>query len=114
MKWLAYKRIRVYSDPIDFRKQMNGIIQVIHEEEGEAPQKECVYVFRNKQSNKLKLLVWDRNGYFLGYKRLDKGRFDFPVSQDGGVSLTKEEFFELVSGMPMVHIKAIKKELFYH
>ncbi len=82
MKWLAYTRIRVYIDPIDFKKQMNGLIQVIHEED-RSPQKECVYIFRNKQSNKLKLLVWDRNGYFLGYKRLDKGRFDFPVRKDG-------------------------------
>jgi|TARA_B100000315_G_scaffold149562_1_gene138286 transposase len=114
MNWLDYKTIWIYSEPIDFRKQINGLIGVVLSEGNQEPNDGSLYVFRNKQSNKVKLLVWDRNGYFLGYKRLAKGRFDFPVSEDGGIQLTKEELFNLVSGMPMVDFKAIKKAMFYH
>ena len=114
MKWLSYKSIWLYSEAIDFRKQMNGLIQVVLEGGNQSPNDGILYVFRNKQSNKVKLLMWDRNGYFLGYKRLAKGRFDFPVTEYGEVSLTKEELYYLISGMPMVEFKAIKKEVFYH
>ena len=114
MRWLTYKTIWLYSEPIDFRKQMNGLIQVVLEEGKEDPGDGSLYLFRNKQSNKIKLLIWDRNGYFLGYKRLAKGRFDFPATEDGGIELTKEELYHLVSGMPMVEFKAIKKDVFYH
>ena len=106
MDWLRFKSIWIYSEPIDFRKQMNGLIQVILEEGKKEPNDGSLYVFRNRQSNKVKLLVWDRNGYFLGYKRLDKGRFDFPVTADGSIRLTKTELFSLVSGMPMIYFKA--------
>jgi transposase len=114
MEWLKYKSIWVYSEAIDFRKQMNGLIQVILEEEGKAPNDGSLYVFRNRQRNKIKLLVWDRNGYFLGYKRLERGRFDFPITENGSICLTKEELFGLVSGMPMVQFEAIKKEIHTH
>ena len=114
MDWLKYKSIWIYSEPIDFRKQMNGLIQVVLEGGKKEPRDGSLYVFRNKQSNKVKLLIWDRNGYFLGYKRLDKGRFDFPVTANGAISLTKTELFSLVSGMPMVQFKAIQKQLFHH
>jgi transposase len=93
---------------------MNGLIQLILEEGRKEPNDGSLYVFRNRQSNKVKLLVWDRNGYFLGYKRLDKGKFDFPVTEDGSIRLTKTELFSLVSGMPMVHFEAIPKQIFHH
>ena len=114
MNWLEFKGIWIYSEPIDFRKQMNGLIQVVLSEGKQAPNDGSLYVFRNRQSNKIKCLMWDRNGYFLGYKRLAKGRFDFPVTKGGGIHLTKNELFSLVSGMPMIDFQSIKKELFHH
>jgi transposase len=114
MEWLSYKSIWVYSEAVDFRKQMNGLIEVVLGEGKQEPNDGSLYVFRNRQSNKVKLLVWDRNGYVLGYKRLDKGRFDFPVTEEGCVTLTKEELFGVISGMPMVEFKAIKKPVFHH
>jgi len=114
MDWIEYESIWIYSQPIDFRKQMNGLIDVVISECNQRPNDGSLYVFHNRQSNKVKLLVWDRNGYYLGYKRLDKGRFDFPQTTDGVVHLTKDELFGLISGMPMVHFKSIKKPIFHH
>jgi transposase len=114
MDWIRYKAIRVYSEPIDFRKQMNGIIEVILSSGKYQPNDRSLYVFRNRQSNKVKILVWDRNGYYLGYKRLAKGRFDFPVGEDGAIVLTREELFALISGMPMLYHRAQNKTIFHH
>ena len=114
MEWLNYQSIWVYSESIDFRKQMNGLIDVVLNHIDQEPNDGSMYVFRNRQSTKLKLLVWDRNGYFLGYKRLKKGRFDFPVDENGRIQFTKDELFSLVSGMPMVQIKSKKQVIFHH
>jgi transposase len=114
MEWLNFQDIWIYSEAIDFRKQMNGLIEVVLGEGDREPNDGSLYVFRNRQRTKLKLLVWDRNGYFLGYKRLEKGRFDFPMDNNGRIQLTKDELFSLVSGMPIVRIKSQKKVIFHH
>ena len=121
MDWLVYKKIWIYDRPIDFRKQMDGLVCIIESEQNrkkQADKKQVdngdMYVFQNRQKNKLKLLMWDRNGYFMGYKRLEKGRFDFPVTEDGSVVITKDELQDIVSGMPIVRIESMKKTIFQH
>ena len=114
MSWSKNQQIWVYSQPLDFRKQLNGLIDVVLSELSKVPNDGSIYIFRNKQKNKLKLLLWDRNGYFMGYKRLEKGRFDFPVCQDAPITMTQDELYALISGMPMVHLSAIQKAIFHH
>tara|TARA_Y100000590_G_scaffold188784_1_gene215096 strand:- start:214 stop:555 length:342 start_codon:yes stop_codon:yes gene_type:complete len=113
MNWLKYNAIFVYSEPIDFRKQMNGLIAEVLSSKKE-PNDGSLYLFRNRQSNRVKMITWDRNGYLLGYKRLAKGQFDFPVTKEGVILLKKEELFNLISGMPMVRFQSIKKPVFHH
>ncbi len=116
MNWLKYHEIWVYSEPLDFRKQLNGLIEVVLGELGKRPDDGSLYVFRNRQRNKLKILVWDRNGYFMGYKRLEKGRFYFPQekTEAGPVTMTADELYALVSGMPIVHLSGLQKPIFHH
>ncbi len=98
------KSIWVYRKQIDFRKQMNGLIQTVVDEASSPLDRNGIYLFRNRQRDKLKLLLWDRNGFFMGYKRLERGKFDFP-SDELEVKLSWEEFEQLMSGMPIVWIK---------
>ena len=114
MRWLRHKQIWVYSQAIDFRKQLNGLINVVIDELEKEPNNGNLYIFRNRQGNKLKLLLWDRNGYFMGYKRLEKGRFDFPSNEDGVIIISKDELYSLVSGMPMLWISASKKAIWHY
>lgn len=103
--WSRRRKIWIYSEAIDFRKQLNGLVQVVADEMDERPDSGSVYVFRNRQKDKLKLLMWDRNGYVMGYKRLERGRFDFPShGESGGISLTVSELWQLISGMPMIKV----------
>ncbi len=104
--------IWVYNGTLDFRKQMNGLAQLVLDEMGRLPNDGSVYVFRNRQRDKLKVLMWDRNGFVLGYKRLEKGTFDFPKTASGSVVITRDELAMMVSGMPMVYVgKDAEKEL---
>jgi transposase len=97
------KSIWVYRKAIDFRKQLNGLVQTVIDETKGPPDLNGIYLFRNQQRDKLKLLVWDRNGFFMGYKRLERGRFDFP-SQGDVVKMSADELSQLMAGMPMVYV----------
>ena len=60
-----------------------------------------VFVFANRPRNRLKVLVWDRSGFLLCAKRLEKGSFAWPESSDISVTLTPEELSLLLSGIDL-------------
>ena len=108
---LAGRSVWLYTPRIDFRKQMNGLIQMVVGEMGLRPNDGAIYIFCNRQRDKIKVLFWDRNGFVLGCKRLEKGRFDVPIDRSGHVELTLDQLGMLVSGMPMVRLgKSYEKE----
>ena len=96
--------IYLYKDAIDFRKQANGLIQVVIDDMQMQPNDGSVYIFRSKKKDKLKLLVWDRNGFWLLYKRLEKGYFDFPAQEDGSIQISVDQYDMLVHAMPLLHL----------
>jgi len=95
--------IWMYRVPVDFRKQSNGLIQVVIDELKRQANDGAMYVFRNRGKDKVKILMWDRNGFVLTYKRLEKGRFDFPKKEEEHVVITQEQYEMLISGMPVLH-----------
>ena len=103
--------IFVYRDVVDFRKQMNGLIEEVIDGMNLNPQDGSMYVFRNRNKDKIKVLVWDRNGFWLLYKRLEKGRFDFPMKDKGAISITMDQYKMLVSGMPIIQWGDPKKSV---
>ena len=70
-------RIFVYSEPVDLRKAINGLSALVASTLDESPDSGDLFIFRNRQGDKVKLIFWDRNGFAHYYKRLDKGRFKF-------------------------------------
>ena len=107
-------QIWIYSEPVDFRKQANGLVQVILDDLKKTPNDGSIYVFRNRHRNRLKCLVWDKNGYFLGYKRLERGRFDFPVTKQGVIALNRDELQGLFWGIPMVRFSGDLTPIYHH
>ncbi len=71
-------RILAYSKAVDMRKSFNGLISVAKRELGEDPLSGTLFVFINRRGNYLKSIYWDRTGYCLFAKKLEKGRFKFP------------------------------------
>jgi transposase len=69
--------IYIYTGRMDFRKSINGLVNVLAESFAKNPQQGGLYVFSNRQRNKLKILFWDKNGFVLYYKRLEKSRFQY-------------------------------------
>jgi len=70
-------RVYVYQGPVDMRKQIDGLSLLAQEISAE-PLSGAVFVFFNRQRDKVKLLWWDRHGFWVAYKRLERGRFRVP------------------------------------
>lgn len=69
--------IHIYTVPVDMRKQINGLVNMLVESFGQNPQQNGLFVFSDRQRKKLKILFWDKNGFVLYYKRLEKSKFQY-------------------------------------
>ena len=72
------RRILAYRRPVDLRKSINGLIGLVQGELQEDALSGSLYVFFNRRGNYLKLVYWDRTGFCLFAKRLERGRFALP------------------------------------
>ena len=68
-------RIFVAREPADLRKGFDGLAGLVTEVIDEDPQSGHLFAFFNRRRNRVKILVWDRSGYWLLYKRIEHGRF---------------------------------------
>jgi transposase len=71
-------RIYVAAEAVDLRRGFDGLAAATRALIGADPMSGHVFVFLNRRRNRVKLLVWDRTGYVLLYKRLEKGTFEIP------------------------------------
>ena len=70
-------KIYVAAKPVDFRKAINGLAVLIVEQFETPVNDGSVYVFYNRDCDRVKCLFWERNGFVLYHKRLERGRFKF-------------------------------------
>lgn len=73
-------RVYIAREPVDFRRQIDGLALEVQEVLALDPLSSHVFVFRNRGGDKIKLLYWHGNGFCLLYKRLEKGVFPWPES----------------------------------
>ena len=71
-------QIYVSVTPIDMRKSIDGLSALVSQEFNHDPLSGHLFLFFNRSRDKVKLIYWDRNGYVLHYKRMEKHRFFVP------------------------------------
>ncbi len=109
MLWSFNQKIWLYKLPTDFRKQIDGLVLIVADRLNEDPTSGQLFLFRNRQANKLKMLWWDNNGFWLFYKRLEKGRFKLPAICDETTSIHRDELMALLSGLDFQNLKYLPK-----
>lgn len=99
--------IRVYLalGHTDMRKSINGLSILVEGSLLLDPFSGHLFVFTNRRRNILKILYWDRNGFCLWQKRLEKHRFRWPQSSDGVAEIEGRELFWLLEGLDIRHIE---------
>lgn len=90
--------IYLYRDAVDFRKQALGLSLLVERELDHNPFNGALYVFRNRQSNKIKCLLWEDNGFVLYYKALAEEKFRWPKLDEQLVTLSGQEINWLLDG----------------
>lgn len=86
--------------PIDFRKAHDGLCAIVRDQFKDDPFGGDLFVFFNGARDRIKLLVWDRNGFWLLYKRLEQGTFPFEVKGDSGrVEIERAQLSMILEGM---------------
>lgn len=99
-------RVYLHREPIDFRAGMNSLVTLVEQSMQLDPFARAVYVFRNRQANRLKLLLWERNGFWLMLRRLEADRFAWPRRQQAVIELTAEQIHWLLDG---IDIDAVRR-----
>lgn len=93
---------QVYLAPgaTDLRKSIDGLSSLVSAVFEMDPFSERWYVFCNRQRDKLKILRWDHNGFWLYYRRLERGRFRWPAQTGGpAVSISRRQLQWLLDGL---------------
>ncbi|MFD3389497.1 IS66 family insertion sequence element accessory protein TnpB [Alteromonas macleodii] len=95
--------IYLYMDIVDFRKSINGLIVVVEQDMNLNPFRDALFVFRNKKRDKVKILYWDKTGFALWYKRLEKHRFKWPVDANlKQMNMSEQQLQWLLSGYDVI------------
>ncbi len=99
-------RVHLCREPVDFRKQINGLSILVDEELGLDPFSAHVFAFCNRQRSQVKLLAWERKGFILWQKRLEKDRFPWPREGAGAVlEVAGRELNWLLDGIDVFRLK---------
>ncbi len=94
-----FGRILVYGRPVDMRNGFNGLEALVRRGLGEDPLSGDLFVFINTRGNLVKALLWDRTGFIIIYKRLEKGRFKLR-NKAHKLVLTPQALDLLLDGIP--------------
>ncbi len=92
-------RVFLCRHAVDFRKAHDGLCSIIRDQFGDDPFSGDVFAFFNRAKDRIKLVVWDRNGFWLCYKRLETGTFPFAVSGAGRVEIEQGQLAMILEGI---------------
>jgi len=102
----AELRVYLHRDAVDFRNGINGLVILIEQSMQLDPFARAVFAFRNKRANRIKLLFYERSGFWLMMKRLEADRFVWPRRQQAVMELTSEQLHWLLEG---IDIDAVRR-----
>jgi len=107
---LSKTKIYLRPGPTDLRKAVNGLSVIVQEDIKQDPFSGSVFLFCNRGRKLLKAVYWDKTGFWLSQKRLEKDRFPWPQDETETRELTAAELQMLLAGIDF--FKAHKEAVF--
>jgi transposase len=102
----AQCKVYVHREAVDFRKSINGLAALVEQAMSLDPFAAAVYVFANGRRNRVKILGWETNGFWLLMKRLEADRFVWPRADEAVIELTVEQLHWLLAGIDLEAVRA--------
>lgn len=94
-------RLRIFAavESIDFRKGFDGLVQIVRDCFHQDPFSGDLFCFFNRRRDRVKVLVWDRNGFWLHYKRLERGTFERLEGRGEKLEIERAQMSMLLEGI---------------
>ena len=106
----AHTRVYLALGATDMRKQIDGLAVLVEDVLAADPLSSHLFVFCNRAKDKVKILFWHHNGFWLWYRRLERQRFWWPKGTKGGsVQLSLRELGWLIEGLDPSRVEAHKR-----
>ena len=108
-------KVFVGAKPTDMRRSFDGLMATAEQVMKQDPLSGHLFVFRNRNRDRLKILYWDRDGFAIWYKRLEKGTFQLPTDlmwedeKRTSAEITTEELTLLLGGVDLSSVKKRKR-----
>jgi transposase len=103
-------QVWVAATPMDMRRSFDGLAEHVRAFLGHDPLSGSMFVFRNRASQRVKILWWDRDGLAIYYKRLERGTFQFPSAGDQkSLAIDSEALMRLLSGLEVAAAQASRR-----
>ena len=98
---LDISKVRIFIRPghTDLRKGSNGLTIIVQEEMKEDPFSGSVYLFCNRERKLIKAVYWEKTGFWLSQKRLEKDKYPWPETRESVQELSEEELKMLLAGI---------------
>jgi hypothetical protein len=95
----------------DMRKGFDGLSGLVRNELGMDPLSGDVFIFLNRRRTHMKLLVWEDSGFVIYYKRLERGRFEYPTLEGPGrsASISWRQLMLIIQGIELGSIRQRKR-----
>jgi len=105
------KRVYLACGHTDMRKSINGLAAIVQGCFKLDPFDDALFVFCNKNRNRLKILEWDGDGFWLYFKRLEKGRFRWPAAGEEATMILTGAELSILLGGARVELKLRRNEV---
>jgi transposase len=94
-------KVRIYIRPghTDLRKAVNGLTGTVEQQMRGEPLSGNVYLFCNRDRKLIKAVYWDKTGFWLSQKRLEKDKYPWPDTREAVMELSLEELTMLLTGI---------------
>jgi transposase len=111
---IEHTRVYLALGATDMRKQIDGLAALVQDVLEQDPFGAALFVFCNRRRDKIKILFWQRNGFWLWYRRLERERFRWPRSQDVGpaIEVSARELRWLLDGLDIGRVQGHRKAEF--
>ncbi len=100
-------KVYIASEATDMRKSIDALSHLVQEVLKKDVLSGHLFVFCNKRGDKIKILYWDRNGFCLWYKRLERGVFRLPKVQKEVFMIAPNELSLLLEGIDLTDRKRL-------
>lgn len=106
-------KVWLHREPVDFRKSINGLAALVVQSMQLDPLASGIFAFINRRRDRIKLLLWERNGFWLMMKRLEQDRFIWP-RQEAVMTVTVEQLHWLLEGIDIEALRRHPVRVFQH